>query len=657
MESTRKIGIDGISKKRAAEVAALVVMTAVLSHGPLLGASFVTGVSFIAYMLSKSTFNIYLAVPAAASLLPYISKGTDSWGYIAAIMLCALVFAAARNISLKLWQRGIIAASADIISISIYSMLSRQVYMISPESLVLDGMLIIIEIYIFDAFYSVMQSADYRYSGAANHCQSEAEHCVSAADYRHSAAGYNRRETHYHQNAGDYYSGAANHYSSAANHLQGKLPLASFTIISLMFINGLGFTFAVWMCIVFITLWVLRCLDAGDALLTAAVGGITAAVMGQAQWGMMTTLMIGILAGAYVKKYGSLLMTTVFAVVCLLCGAVESGVVLGIDKYCLLLPSAAFFALTLKFGAGMRRIIYKFAGRQEEAEESTGRYAENILKDKVSQMNDLMELYSTYFDSRAMLANQFDMTRQILDDVRWRLSRQGRKAAAGESCGFDVDVAVSQCAATGLINGDCCGWQDIGCGKFAMVVSDGMGKGKKAASESLMVTRTMIALLSAGVTADAALRMVNTIMLTKEDEDSYATLDMVTVDRHSCKARFYKIGAAPTLIRRRSNVEEVRLSAVPLGIVNGLKIQYVETTLKKGDWIIMMSDGVSDGGSRADSTSQSTAGKFLECIKETAADVRSEDPQTMCDLIINRAADSYIGRERDDLTVVVARIV
>lgn len=522
--------------------------------------------------------------------------------------------------------------------------------MISPESLVLDGMIIIIEIYIFDAFYSAMQSADNRYSGTANHCRSEAEHCASAADYRQSTAGYNRSETHYHQNAGDCYSGAG-------NHLQGKLPLVSFTIICLMSINGLGFTFAIWMLIVFITLWVLRCLDAGDALLTAAVGGIAAAIMGQAQWGMMTTLMIGILAGAYVKRYGSLLMTTVFAVICLLCGAVESGVVLGIDKYCLLLPSATFFALNLKFGAGMRRIIYRFAGRQEDAEENTGRYAEAILKDKVSQMNDLMELYSTYFDSRAMLANQFDMTRQILDDVRWRLSRQGRKAAVGESCRFDVDVAVSQCAATGLINGDCCGWQDIGCGKFAMVVSDGMGKGKKAASESLMVTRTMISLLSAGVTADAALRMINTIMLTKDDEDSYATLDMVTVDRHSCKARFYKIGAAPTLIRRRSNVEEVRLSAVPLGIVNGLKIQYVETTLKKGDWIIMMSDGVSDGGSREDSTSHSPAGKFLERIKETAADVRSEDPQTMCDLIINRAADSYIGRERDDLTVVVARIV
>ncbi|MDO4545710.1 MAG: SpoIIE family protein phosphatase, partial [Bacillota bacterium] len=69
--------------------------------------------------------------------------------------------------------------------------------------------------------------------------------------------------------------------------------------------------------------------------------------------------------------------------------------------------------------------------------------------------------------------------------------------------------------------------------------------------------------------------------------------------------------------------------------------------LRKDDWIIMMSDGVSDGGD----------GKgFLSQIKETAVNVRSSDPQTMCDLILNQAADSYIGRERDDLTVMVARV-
>ena len=47
---------------------------------------------------------------------------------------------------------------------------------------------------------------------------------------------------------------------------------------------------------------------------------------------------------------------------------------------------------------------------------------------------------------------------------------------------------------------------------------------------------------------------------------------------------------------------------------------------------------------------------FLSMLKETAAGVRSTDTRTMSDLILNRAADSYIGKERDDLTVLVARL-
>jgi len=348
------------------------------------------------------------------------------------------------------------------------------------------------------------------------------------------------------------------------------------------------------------------------------------------------------LAASYAKAHGFVLMAFAFAGACFLAGSAESGVVLGIDKYTLLIPVMLFGVFYWRFEDGMRKFMSRFTGESAGAETEDA-FLEKILKDKSSQMSDLTELYSTYLDSRAVMANQFNLTRQVIDDIGWLASKQGRRAASRDHDRFGVDIAVSQCAASGVINGDCCGWQDLGDGRVVMVVSDGMGKGKKAAAESLMVTRTMIALLKSGATVDLALKMINTIMLMKDNEDSYATLDMVTVDKQSGKAKFYKIGAAPTLIRRRSNVEEVKLSAVPLGIVNGLKVRYVETTLKKDDWIIMMSDGVSDGG--------------LQKIKETTADVRSADPQTMSDLIMNRAADSYIGRERDDLTVMVARIL
>lgn len=424
-----------------------------------------------------------------------------------------------------------------------------------------------------------------------------------------------------------------------------------------MGLNGLGLSFLIWMGIIFIALWVLTTMDSGLALTVTAAGGAAAFLMGEGQWGIMATVMLGIAAAGCAKGHGSLIRTVVFAAVCILAGRVESGVVLGMDKSCLILPVVLFITLNWKFSCGMRRIMYTVAGETHTAEETFDKNADAILKEKASQMSDLTELYSTYLDSRSMLSNQFNITRQIIEDIRWQLSRPGRKAARKENEKFQVNIAISQCAAAGAINGDCCGWQDIGGGRIAMVVSDGMGKGKKAAAESLMVTKTIMSLLKSGVTTDLALKMINTIMLMKEDEDSYATLDMVTIDKKTGKAKFYKIGAAPTLIRRKSNVEEVKLSAVPLGIVNGLKVRYVETTLKKDDWIIMMSDGVSDGGDGRKGTKIRDGRGFLHNIKETAASVRSQDPQTMSDLILNQAADSYIGRERDDLTVMVARIL
>ena len=111
-----------------------------------------------------------------------------------------------------------------------------------------------------------------------------------------------------------------------------------------------------------------------------------------------------------------------------------------------------------------------------------------------------------------------------------------------------------------------------------------------------MVVRTVLSLLRSGVRADTALKTINSVMLMKDDGDSFATLDLVIADQRSGRAKFYKIGAAPTLLRRKAHIEEMKLSAVPLGIVNGLKVRYMEATLRRGDRIILMSDGVSDGG-------------------------------------------------------------
>jgi serine phosphatase RsbU (regulator of sigma subunit) len=67
----------------------------------------------------------------------------------------------------------------------------------------------------------------------------------------------------------------------------------------------------------------------------------------------------------------------------------------------------------------------------------------------------------------------------------------------------------------------------------------------------------------------------------------------------------------------------------------------------------MMSDGVSDGGS---SRSSEDSRAFLHYLKKTASEEKTTEPHIMSRLLMERAADSYRGRERDDLTVMVARL-
>jgi hypothetical protein len=46
----------------------------------------------------------------------------------------------------------------------------------------------------------------------------------------------------------------------------------------------------------------------------------------------------------------------------------------------------------------------------------------------------------------------------------------------------------------------------------------------------------------------------------------------------------------------------------------------------------------------------------MEWIRETIANIRSRDPQTMSDLIVNKAVERYGLKEKDDMTVITAII-
>ena len=198
------------------------------------------------------------------------------------------------------------------------------------------------------------------------------------------------------------------------------------------------------------------------------------------------------------------------------------------------------------------------------------------------------------------------------------------------------------------VSGDSVLWEELPDGNFVIVLSDGMGKGRTAAAESSLAVTTVIQLLKAGLDAELVLKLLNSILLLNAEKEVFSTIDLGILNQKTGKMKFYKIGAAPTFIKRQNKqVESLNVSALPMGIVEGIHIDYVETSLSPGDQVILISDGVTDS-KREDAE--------MKWLTETIMGIRSKDPQTMCDLIMNRAVENYGLREKDDLTVATVRM-
>jgi len=145
------------------------------------------------------------------------------------------------------------------------------------------------------------------------------------------------------------------------------------------------------------------------------------------------------------------------------------------------------------------------------------------------------------------------------------------------------------------ISGDTTTCFKTGDGKLYVILSDGMGTGRDARVESIKTVESIKKLIQNGVSPQVALSTVNcTIML--RDECAFSTIDMVELNLIKGEAVFYKLGAAPTYIKRDKKVNRVVKDSLPLGTILYAQ-KDIETSVMPfygEESIIMISDGVAD---------------------------------------------------------------
>ncbi|NHM26519.1 stage II sporulation protein E [Desulfofundulus sp. TPOSR] len=216
---------------------------------------------------------------------------------------------------------------------------------------------------------------------------------------------------------------------------------------------------------------------------------------------------------------------------------------------------------------------------------------------------------------------------------------------------FALNLGVAGIGKKGSsVSGDSYAFLPLREGKFALVLSDGMGSGAEAALESSTAVSLLGRLLETGLDRNLAVKTVNSIMILRSPGETFATLDMAMLDLYEGQADFVKIGAPPTFLIRNRRVSMIRASSLPVGIIRDIDVASVARTLLERDVLVMVSDGIID--------SYRGSGDKEDWILGVLQEISDFSPQEMAELLLKLAQTGAGGEKQnaDDMTVLVARV-
>ncbi len=147
----------------------------------------------------------------------------------------------------------------------------------------------------------------------------------------------------------------------------------------------------------------------------------------------------------------------------------------------------------------------------------------------------------------------------------------------GESCSGD--------SADSLYNNE---------GYFYGILCDGMGSGKDAAYTSGVCTEYLHNMLESSNPKELTIEMLNAV-IREDPQECSSTVDLFELDTFSGEGCFIKSGAAPSFVCRQKNVYRVSAKTIPIGITERIGAEKIKFRLRRGDIVVMVSDGIVEG--------------------------------------------------------------
>ena len=177
-----------------------------------------------------------------------------------------------------------------------------------------------------------------------------------------------------------------------------------------------------------------------------------------------------------------------------------------------------------------------------------------------------------------------------------------------------------------------------------VLLSDGMGSGRRARLDSEIAVSLAERLLRTGLSMATAHRVINSVMQSKDWDESFATLDFLRLDLYSGRAEFLKSGAAPAYLCRDGNMVRISSDSYPAGIFSSTDPDIVSMKLFDGDMLILATDGAPE-----------------EALREAARLCFSQPDMKACDIACETGRKcrelSASDPRRDDVTIAIVRII
>ena len=181
-----------------------------------------------------------------------------------------------------------------------------------------------------------------------------------------------------------------------------------------------------------------------------------------------------------------------------------------------------------------------------------------------------------------------------LRTVRVAVEKQTVTFVLEQDAKLHASMRVSKSEEHGAVSGDATGECRLSGGRVCYALSDGMGRGKMARKESEAAIELLFRLYRAGIDRSLIYDTVNRMLLAHNENETYATLDAVSIDLNTGEAELLKYGAPPSFLLRNGSITPIDGEALPCGILAEAKPSVIRIRLQANDRLVFCTDGVQD---------------------------------------------------------------